>query len=990
MTDNKTAGLPHMPIFARSVHKFALLIVLAWIGLVVALSVFVPSLDIVGKAHTVSMSPKEAASMQAMKRVGQVFNEFDTDSAIMIVLEGDKPLGDDAHHFYDQLIRKLEADKNHVEHVQDFWGDPLTAAGAQSNDGKAAYVQVYLVGNQGESKANDSVKAVRQIVDSASPPPGVKAYVTGAAALTADQSAAGERGVIKVTIITFIVIIVMLLWVYRSIVTVFITLLMVVFELFAARQVVAFLAYNNIIGLSTFAVNLLVLMAIAAGTDYAIFVLGRYQEARSHGEDREQAFYTMFHGTAHVVLGSGLTIAGAMYCLSFTRLPYFQTLGVPCAVGMLVAVFAALTLGPAVLTVGSRFGLFDPKRRMRTRGWRRVGTAIVRWPGPILAVSVAIALIGLLALPGYKTNYDNRKYLPAYTKANVGYDAAERHFPNARMNPELLLIETDHDMRNPAGMLVLDRIARFVFHIPGVARVQAITRPLGTPIEHTSIPFQISMQNTTQVENQQYMHQRMADMLKQADAMQQSIDTMQRMYNITSQMAAVTHHMDGLTHEMLDVTNTLRDNIANFDDFWRPIRAYFYWEKHCFDIPICWSLRSIFDGLDGLDQISEKFTALSGDIAQLDALMPQMLAQMPPMIATMTTMKQMMLTMHSSMSSLYDQMDVMSQNSTAMGQAYDAAKNDDSFYIPPEVFDNPDFKRGLKMFLSPDGHAARFIISHEGDPATPEGISHVDPIRNAAKEAIKGTPVEGAKIWLGGTAAVYKDMRDGSKYDLMIAGISAACLILIIMLIITRSLVAAVTIVGTVLISLGASFGLSVLVWQDIMGFELHWMVLAMSVILLLAVGSDYNLLLVSRFKEEIHAGIKTGIIRSMAGTGAVVTSAGLVFAATMASFVFSPLVVMGQVGTTIGLGLLFDTLIVRSFMMPSVAALMGRWFWWPTRVRTRPASQLLRPYGPRPVVRALLLPPENGGTYPNGGSPNGESPDSAHTDRFPLASPHY
>ena len=990
MTDNKTAGLPHMPIFARSVHKFALLIVLAWIGLVVALSVFVPSLDIVGKAHTVSMSPKEAASMQAMKRVGQVFNEFDTDSAIMIVLEGDKPLGDDAHHFYDQLIRKLEADRNHVEHVQDFWGDPLTAAGAQSNDGKAAYVQVYLVGNQGESKANDSVKAVRQIVDSASPPPGVKAYVTGAAALTADQSAAGERGVIKVTIITFIVIIVMLLWVYRSIVTVFITLLMVVFELFAARQVVAFLAYNNIIGLSTFAVNLLVLMAIAAGTDYAIFVLGRYQEARSHGEDREQAFYTMFHGTAHVVLGSGLTIAGAMYCLSFTRLPYFQTLGVPCAVGMLVAVFAALTLGPAVLTVGSRFGLFDPKRRMRTRGWRRVGTAIVRWPGPILAVSVAIALIGLLALPGYKTNYDNRKYLPAYTKANVGYDAAERHFPNARMNPELLLIETDHDMRNPAGMLVLDRIARFVFHIPGVARVQAITRPLGTPIEHTSIPFQISMQNTTQVENQQYMHQRMADMLKQADAMQQSIDTMQRMYNITSQMAAVTHHMDGLTHEMLDVTNTLRDNIANFDDFWRPIRAYFYWEKHCFDIPICWSLRSIFDGLDGLDQISEKFTALSGDIAQLDALMPQMLAQMPPMIATMTTMKQMMLTMHSSMSSLYDQMDVMSQNSTAMGQAYDAAKNDDSFYIPPEVFDNPDFKRGLKMFLSPDGHAARFIISHEGDPATPEGISHVDPIRNAAKEAIKGTPVEGAKIWLGGTAAVYKDMRDGSKYDLMIAGISAACLILIIMLIITRSLVAAITIVGTVLISLGASFGLSVLVWQDIMGFELHWMVLAMSVILLLAVGSDYNLLLVSRFKEEIHAGIKTGIIRSMAGTGAVVTSAGLVFAATMTSFVFSPLVVMGQVGTTIGLGLLFDTLIVRSFMMPSVAALMGRWFWWPTRVRTRPASELLRPYGPRPVVRALLLPPENGGTYPNGGSPNGESPDSAHTDRFPLASPHY
>jgi putative drug exporter of the RND superfamily len=191
MTDNRAAGLPHMPIFARSVHKFALLIVLAWIGLVVALSTFVPSLDIVGKAHTVSMSPKEAASMQAMKRVGQVFHEFDTDSAIMIVLEGDKPLGDDAHHFYDQLIQKLEADKKHVEHIQDFWGDPLTAAGAQSNDGKAAYVQVYLVGNQGESKANDSVRAVRKIVDSASPPPGGEGLRNGRGG--ADRRSVGRR-----------------------------------------------------------------------------------------------------------------------------------------------------------------------------------------------------------------------------------------------------------------------------------------------------------------------------------------------------------------------------------------------------------------------------------------------------------------------------------------------------------------------------------------------------------------------------------------------------------------------------------------------------------------------------------------------------------------------------------------------------------------------------------------------------------------------------
>jgi RND superfamily putative drug exporter len=248
------------------------------------------------------------------------------------------------------------------------------------------------------------------------------------------------------------------------------------------------------------------------------------------------------------------------------------------------------------------------------------------------------------------------------------------------------------------------------------------------------------------------------------------------------------------------------------------------------------------------------------------------------------------------------------------------------------------------------------IITHEGDPATPQGISHINAIRNAAKEAVKGTPLAGSNIYLAGTAATYKDVQDGALYDLMIVGIAALGLILLIMMILTRSLIAAIVIVGTVALSLGASFGLSVLVWQDILGIKLYWIVLALSVIILLAVGSDYNLLLISRFKEEIHAGLNTGIIRAMASSGSVVTSAGIVFAATMASFIVSDLRILGQVGTTIGLGLLFDTLIVRSFMTPSIAAILGRWFWWPQRVRPRPASSMLRPYGPRPAVRQLLL----------------------------------
>ena len=142
---------------------------------------------------------------------------------------------------------------------------------------------------------------------------------------------------------------------------------------------------------------------------------------------------------------------------------------------------------------------------------------------------------------------------------------------------------------------------------------------------------------------------------------------------------------------------------------------------------------------------------------------------------------------------------------------------------------------------------------------------------------MKGTPLEDAKISLGGTASTFKDMADGSKYDLVIAGIASICLIFADHAAdhqeprrragdrrhrgaLPRCVVRASR----------------CSIWQHILGIELHWMVLAMAVIILLAVGSDYNLLLVSRFKEEIPGGLKTGIIRAMGGTGSVVTAAGL------------------------------------------------------------------------------------------------------------------
>jgi MFS family permease len=181
---------------------------------------------------------------------------------------------------------------------------------------------------------------------------------------------------------------------------------------------------------------------------------------------------------------------------------------------------------------------------------------------------------------------------------------------------------------------------------------------------------------------------------------------------------------------------------------------------------------------------------------------------------------------------------------------------------------------------------------------------------------------------------------------------SLLSLIFLVMLLITRSVVAAIVIVGTVAFSYSGAFGLSVLVWQHFLGIPLSWLTLPLTFIILVAVGSDYNLLLIARYLEESAAGLNTGLIRAVANSGKVVTTAGMVFAVTMMAMLSSDLMSVGQFGATIGVGLLLDTMIVRSFITPAIARLLKPLFWWPRIIRSRPAPS------PKPPMRVPSPPP--------------------------------
>jgi len=259
----------------------------------------------------------------------------------------------------------------------------------------------------------------------------------------------------------------------------------------------------------------------------------------------------------------------------------------------------------------------------------------------------------------------------------------------------------------------------------------------------------------------------------------------------------------------------------------------------------------------------------------------------------------------------------------------------------------------LHQLTSADGRATYFLVYGDGAEWGGDGAARTDQVHTAVKEATKEGTLTPTGIDLAGVGPVTSDLQRLVARDTSLLVGAALALIFIIVTFMLRSPVAGLVVVGTVVASYASALGASVLIWQHLLHHELHWAVAPIAFIALIAVGADYNLLLALRIKQEAAAGLRTGIIRAFGGTGGVVTVAGIVFGLTMLALLSSSVLSIAQIGTTIAVGLLLDTLVVRAFIVPSIVALLGRWFWWPRGI-PRPAAPV-RAEVPEPVSEPSL-----------------------------------
>ncbi len=247
-----------------------------------------------------------------------------------------------------------------------------------------------------------------------------------------------------------------------------------------------------------------------------------------------------------------------------------------------------------------------------------------------------------------------------------------------------------------------------------------------------------------------------------------------------------------------------------------------------------------------------------------------------------------------------------------------------------------------RRFLSPDGTTARLDVVMGDDPYGIPAIERIDEIRAAARSAVEGTSLADAEVLVGGATALQTDAWAAVNTDVRFVGPIVVVLIWIILLLLLRSLVAATYLIGSVLLSFLSALGISVVIFQNLMGHpgvgyqNAVWMF-----IFLAALGADYNILIMTRVREEIRArGLVEGTRVAVSRTGGVITSAGLILAGTFSILATLPLRDIFQLGFAVMLGVLLDTFVVRALFVPSLVLLLRRWNWWPARMTAPPSAE--------------------------------------------------
>jgi RND superfamily putative drug exporter len=882
-----SGGASVFELLGRLVVRWRFVMVAGWL-VAAAILFFAPSLRDVGTADETSFLPRDVESVAARQLLAQGFPQDDAvGTATLVLLRDPGPLTD-ADRAYLREVSAWMTDPGGdpaldgvVKAVVTAENRPERTALLRSEDGTTEIATIEMTVPAFQERANDAVAAIREHLAETAPD-GLAVHVTGQAGIGTDYLRAIADGTDRTTVVTIVLVVLILLAIYRAPLAALVPLITIGAAFLVARGLLGWLAQLGW-SVSTLIDSFIVVLVFGVGTDYTIFLISRYREelGRIGAASRDV---------------TGRAVAARV------------TVG---RIGAVITASAATVVVGLSAMVIARFGM-------------------IQTTGPALAIAIVVALAaGLTLAPSLLVLFGPALFWPRHPKpltAEMGTGVWDRVAAAIVRRPlvvsvvvvvamaiPILLIPGARTDFDTLAELPAQSDARQGFDAVAAHMDKGRLMPMNVAIETPGLDLTSPEGLAT--------FAALGDHL----AAVEGVGSVRSLVDPTGE--GVLDELR-ISPQVLDLAGTLGQVAAN---------------PQAIDLVVSdpATLGRLQAGLGWLEAVGRDVPAigalpgagqLATDLAAFDGALQRLAAGgLDPAEGTALRTE------------AADAAGRAAASLDALGSALAADPLHD-LYLPDAavVGDGTELARLVGEFVGPDGNVGRIVVVAQDDPYSTVAFETVDRLREALAEPVPGVPA-GTTVLVGGSTAEFTDIRTTIDTDFRSVAIVTVIGVLLVLILLLRSLVAPVFLVATVLLSYGTTLHLAGGLFEGILGHGgMNYFLPLLVFVLLVALGSDYNIFVVSRIREEsARRPIREGIRIGAARTGTVITSAGIILAGTFAALMTAPLEILFQVGAAVALGVLLDTFVVRSLLVPALIAVFGDLSWWPSGwVRRRPAGR--------------------------------------------------
>ncbi|MEW4570511.1 MMPL family transporter [Tautonia sp. JC769] len=882
-------------------------VVAAWIAALVLVVGLAPDLTRIAAEGQAALLPEGSESAIAARILGQTWPEQWFDSSAVVGVFNPDGLTEGDRAFAATLADRFQAsDRPEVLStvVAPSPDQPELSARLISRDGTLLLMFVAIDEAFVSPTSQEAVAWLEQEVEAldSERPAGVSVVWSGAAVIGRDYMANVQTTLDRAAVAAFFLLLAVLLIVYRSVFLAMVPLITIGVSLAIARGL---LAWGAALGweLSSLVELFLVVLLFGTGTDFCLLLSWRFGE-NWNASNPSAAIRTTLGRVALAVVTSAFTTIVGLSLMGLTRFSLFSSTGPSVAFGLVITVVAALTLSPALLLFLARWRprSFTGLTRPPSGYWDRLGRAVLKRPwlawGLTLAAMMPMAVLGLRLTAQNAFIQDTISEMPPSSGSVRGLALISAKFGEGATAPMAVLLEArpeDPDFRSSVGLAALDDISRLLSHQRTLVEVRSATQPLGStaPLEPARLSSRLAAVNEgfeRLVEGAKELKAGLdegggrirgamllgeltgADVLGQIPGNPPPAPEQEPEPDAGAARGAqgdpVTSGLRRATSAMLGQFGgaAAAQGVSSIG----PVEG---------DGPVAQLLRELARAAEGAGQIAEGASLARREISNI----------------------------------LEDPVG---------RRALDRLLIDER-----TIEENPELLRGFEAYLSEDGRRARIDLEQASRPFSPQALDEVETIRSRLQDYLseydEGDPIHPTAM-VAGPNAEGADIRALTRRDQYQTWVMVPLGVFLVLVAMLRAPLACVNLVATMILTYAFALGIThaVFVWGG--GAEgLDWKVPYFLFVLLVAVGVDYNVFLMSRLQEEVRAlGLKAGITKAIGQTGGLITSAAGITACSFAAMMFSPLLSLRQLGFALVVGIVTDAALVRPVLVPC-----GQWF---------------------------------------------------------------